>query len=186
MLPRIDLLPSPRWQDYELLDSGDGQKLERFGPYTFVRPEVQTFWTPGLPADQWNSAQMVQNLRAASIASETYRLDLQDYKNFKEQIYFQRISLLNYPKQLVEIKALELLKGLKVDHPDTGSKDVADTCVGAVKVLIQPLGLLGFDEGEYVGENLSASDDEGETVSMSLDTGEGVKARFHAGKTVGV
>jgi len=137
----------------------------------------------GVYFDQWNSAQMVQNLRAAGISSTTYRLDLQDYKNFKEQIYFQRISLLNYPKQIIEIKALELLKGLKVDHPDTGSKDVADTCVGAVKVLIEPLGLLGFDEGEYVSENLSASDDEGETVSMSLDTGEGVKARFHAGKT---
>ena len=26
------------WADYALLDSGDGRKLERYGPYTVVRP----------------------------------------------------------------------------------------------------------------------------------------------------
>ncbi len=56
MLPEIHLLPSPRWTDYELLDSGDGQKLERFGPYTFVRPEVQALWTRALPAAKWDAA----------------------------------------------------------------------------------------------------------------------------------
>ena len=59
MPPVINLLPSPNWTDYELLDSGDGQKLERFGPYVFVRPEVQALWTPSLPADKWESAHAV-------------------------------------------------------------------------------------------------------------------------------
>jgi len=56
MTPKISLLPSPRWNDYELLDSGDSQKLERFGPYTFVRPEVQALWKPALPAEKWQAA----------------------------------------------------------------------------------------------------------------------------------
>lgn len=56
---QIELLASPRWQDYELLDSGDGQKLERFGTYTFVRPEAQALWKPRLPARQWNAAEAV-------------------------------------------------------------------------------------------------------------------------------
>jgi 23S rRNA (cytosine1962-C5)-methyltransferase len=59
MPPQINLLPSPRWTDYELLDSGGGQKLERFGPYTFVRPEVQALWTRALPASKWESAHAV-------------------------------------------------------------------------------------------------------------------------------
>jgi 23S rRNA (cytosine1962-C5)-methyltransferase len=59
MPPEIHLLPSPRWTDYELLDSGDGLKLERFGPYTFVRPEVQALWTRSLPAAKWDSAHAV-------------------------------------------------------------------------------------------------------------------------------
>ena len=31
----LTLLESPDWKDYELLDSGDGLKLERFGAYRF-------------------------------------------------------------------------------------------------------------------------------------------------------
>jgi 23S rRNA (cytosine1962-C5)-methyltransferase len=50
---KITLLESPDWKDYELLDSGDGLKLERFGPYRFVRPEVQAIWRRGLPESAW-------------------------------------------------------------------------------------------------------------------------------------
>ena len=56
MTPKITLLFSPHWTDYELLDSGDGQKLERFGPYIFARPEVQALWKKALPAEKWQSA----------------------------------------------------------------------------------------------------------------------------------
>ncbi len=59
MVPDIHLLPSPRWKDYELLDSGDGLKLERFGSYTFVRPEVQALWTRSLPAAAWDAVHAV-------------------------------------------------------------------------------------------------------------------------------
>ena len=34
------------WPDYGLIDSGDGRKLERYGPYRFVRPEPQALWSP--------------------------------------------------------------------------------------------------------------------------------------------
>lgn len=34
--------------DYELLDTGDGEKLERFGPYTFVRPYEDAVWSKTL------------------------------------------------------------------------------------------------------------------------------------------
>lgn len=59
MLPVIDLLLPPRWADFELLDSGDGQKLERYGPYTFARPEVQALWHKALPPAAWQGAQAV-------------------------------------------------------------------------------------------------------------------------------
>jgi 23S rRNA (cytosine1962-C5)-methyltransferase len=38
------------WDDFGLLDCGDGRKLERYGPITVVRPEPQCFWTPHQPA----------------------------------------------------------------------------------------------------------------------------------------
>ena len=36
------------WQDYRLIDSGHGRKLESYGPYQFVRPDAQALWTPRL------------------------------------------------------------------------------------------------------------------------------------------
>jgi 23S rRNA (cytosine1962-C5)-methyltransferase len=52
------LLESPRWNDYALLDSGDGLKLERFGKYVFVRPESQAMWGRSLAAE-WKNAHAV-------------------------------------------------------------------------------------------------------------------------------
>ena len=52
-------LESTRWRDYELLDSGDGLKLERFGAHTFVRPEVQAMWKRALSNKEWDSAHAI-------------------------------------------------------------------------------------------------------------------------------
>jgi 23S rRNA (cytosine1962-C5)-methyltransferase len=54
--PQLTLLTSPEWEDYELLDSGKGAKLERYGAYTFVRPEHQAVWRPALPEERWRAA----------------------------------------------------------------------------------------------------------------------------------
>jgi 23S rRNA (cytosine1962-C5)-methyltransferase len=57
--PTFTLLESKNWQDYELLDSGDGLKLERFGKYIFARPESQAMWSRALPLSAWNNAHAV-------------------------------------------------------------------------------------------------------------------------------
>lgn len=56
-LPHIDLLTCPRWQDYELLDSGGGQRLERFGDYRLIRPDAEAIWKPALPEKEWARAE---------------------------------------------------------------------------------------------------------------------------------
>lgn len=50
------LLTSPDWVDYELLDSGNCRKLERFGSYRLDRPEAEAAWAPALPAAEWKTA----------------------------------------------------------------------------------------------------------------------------------
>lgn len=45
--------PSASWKDYELLDSGNGEKLERFGRYVLIRPEPKALWTPSMSAGEW-------------------------------------------------------------------------------------------------------------------------------------
>ena len=42
--------------DYALLDSGDGEKLEQYGPYRIVRPEGQAIWRRALADAEWNRA----------------------------------------------------------------------------------------------------------------------------------
>ena len=42
--------------DYELLDSGDGRKLERFGKYVLARPCSQAMWRPSKSAADWERA----------------------------------------------------------------------------------------------------------------------------------
>jgi 23S rRNA (cytosine1962-C5)-methyltransferase len=42
------ILAGEGWSDYGLVDSGHGRKLERYGPYRFIRPEPQALWTPRL------------------------------------------------------------------------------------------------------------------------------------------
>ncbi|HSN76399.1 MAG TPA: class I SAM-dependent methyltransferase [Anaerolineae bacterium] len=52
----MPILTASTWQDYALLDSGHGRKLERFGPVTLVRPEAQATWSPALPRADWDAA----------------------------------------------------------------------------------------------------------------------------------
>jgi 23S rRNA (cytosine1962-C5)-methyltransferase len=57
MKPTLSNNPRPIKEfDYQLLDTGNFKKLERFGPYTFVRPAPQAIWPPQLSETQWDKA----------------------------------------------------------------------------------------------------------------------------------
>ena len=49
----LQVLVTEPWDDYGLVDSGHGRKLERYGPYHFIRPEAQAMWAPASP--DWTS-----------------------------------------------------------------------------------------------------------------------------------
>lgn len=48
-----DLLTPTLWKDYELIDSGGFEKLERFGTYMLRRPEPQAIWEKSLSEEEW-------------------------------------------------------------------------------------------------------------------------------------
>ncbi len=54
-MDHIDLV-IPGWPDYELLDSGDNRKLERFGKFILIRPETQALWHPSRGTEIWKRA----------------------------------------------------------------------------------------------------------------------------------
>jgi 23S rRNA (cytosine1962-C5)-methyltransferase len=47
------LLTPQNFSDYELIDSGGFQKLERFGKYVIARPEPQAVWDKALSESEW-------------------------------------------------------------------------------------------------------------------------------------
>ena len=56
MKPEIATLIASPWDDYALLDSGMGRKLERYGKVIVNRPEPQALWLPSLPESDWQNA----------------------------------------------------------------------------------------------------------------------------------
>ena len=55
----MNVLSTKGFKDYELIDSGNGQRLERFGKYTLVRPDPQAIWKPKKDNGIWEKADAV-------------------------------------------------------------------------------------------------------------------------------
>lgn len=53
------------WNDYELIDAGDGEKLERWGPFVLRRPDPQAIWPKTLGPTDWDRAD-ARYLRSSS------------------------------------------------------------------------------------------------------------------------
>jgi 23S rRNA (cytosine1962-C5)-methyltransferase len=49
----MNIISPTSWTEYELIDSGDFEKLERFGKYVLIRPEPQAIWSRSLPQEEW-------------------------------------------------------------------------------------------------------------------------------------
>ena len=56
---------SDQWKDYRLLDGCDGEKLEQWGSFVYVRPDPQIIWKNKLDKRAWREAD-AQYHRSAS------------------------------------------------------------------------------------------------------------------------
>ncbi len=54
-----NILITEKSSDYELLDSGDGEKLERYGEIVLSRPDPQALWPKSLSKNEWENANAV-------------------------------------------------------------------------------------------------------------------------------
>ncbi|MFA6392537.1 MAG: class I SAM-dependent methyltransferase [Candidatus Paceibacterota bacterium] len=52
------ILKTTKQKEYELLDSGEGQKLERYGKYTMSRPDPEALWKKNLNDKEWQEAHL--------------------------------------------------------------------------------------------------------------------------------
>ena len=56
LIPAPLILVAENWQDYQLLDSGNGQKLEQVGAFRFIRPEPQALWQATCDINEWTKS----------------------------------------------------------------------------------------------------------------------------------
>ena len=92
------------WQDYQLLDSGNGQKIERFGPVTVVRPENQAVWKPRLSQAAWEAAHAVfeyqgkgENWRTLRQHPESWTMHYNDLQFLAQLTPFRHVGV--FPEQ---------------------------------------------------------------------------------------
>lgn len=50
----MKLITPQNWKEYELIDAGNFEKLERFGKYIVSRPEPQAIWDKALTENEWH------------------------------------------------------------------------------------------------------------------------------------
>jgi len=72
----MQLLAPDHFPDYELIDCGRYEKLERFGKYITIRPEPQAVWDPVMTPAEWEKTAHVKFIPRSSSSGT--------WKKFKE------------------------------------------------------------------------------------------------------
>ena len=67
---------SDKWQDYCLIDTSDGERLERWGDVTLIRPDPQIIWKCSGEAPEWRTAHAKYNRSSSGGGSWDYRRKL--------------------------------------------------------------------------------------------------------------
>lgn len=95
------------FDDYRLIDSGNGRKLEKFGKVVVDRPEVQAIWQPKLPASEWQKADGIftgdddadqGRWKIAKASLETWPMRIMDVTTLCRFSAFRHLGV--FPEQL--------------------------------------------------------------------------------------
>ena len=147
----IQLLTPIHWKDYELIDCGNFEKLERFGNVILIRPEPQAVWRKSLPESEWTKRHHIRFKGRSATSGEWIKKDQKtpdrwhiNYSNSEISIRF-RLALTSFkhlgifPEQAVNWDySTECIKKFKTSHPKilnlfayTGGASLAARAAGA-------------------------------------------------------
>ncbi len=128
-----------KWTDYELIDSGDFEKCERFGDVVMVRPEPQALWSKG-DTVAWSAAKLIYAQKGrdgewqkTSVVQDRWEITWEDLKFSIRPTSFKHVGL--FPEQASNWKYLRstLKPGMKVLNlfGYTGGATLAAASTGA-------------------------------------------------------
>ncbi len=140
------LLAPQNFKDYELIDVGNFEKLERFGQYITIRPEPQAVWEPKLSEQQWREKAHVKFVAKSSSSGNWDKLkNVPDRWNIQYGDLKFRLALTSFkhvgifPEQAVNWDYItESFGALKATEPKflnlfayTGAASIAAKAAGA-------------------------------------------------------
>ena len=147
----IQLLTPENWNDYELIDCGDFEKLERFGNVILIRPEPQAVWGKGLSESEWTKLHHIRFKGRSATSGEWIKKDQKtpdrwhiNYKNKDITLKF-RLALTSFkhlgifPEQAVNWDyIIKCIRSFKTEQPKvlnlfayTGGASLAACAAGA-------------------------------------------------------
>ncbi|SMO32426.1 class I SAM-dependent methyltransferase [Solitalea koreensis] len=147
----INLLTPTNWKDYELIDCGNFEKLERFGKYILIRPEPQAVWDKNLSEAEWTKLHHIRFKGRSATSGEWIQKDRSqpdrwhiEYKTKDLDLKF-RLGLTSFkhvgifPEQAANWDYIaESIKMMKTPQPKflnlfayTGGASIAAKCAGA-------------------------------------------------------
>lgn len=101
--------------------------------------------------DRWQSIEMIQSLRSLAINADFHSVKKTDYDTLTSAIYDGRLR--GYWNELLveeELLKLRLFSNNKIDHPSSGSKDLADAIAGSVYNCIENISVSTEIEIEFL------------------------------------
>lgn len=84
------------WEDYEILDMANGEKLEKWGKYVLVRPDPQIIWNKKTYENKWKEANAVYNRSKTGGGSWNYKTKLPDAWKIKYRDLTFNIKLMGF------------------------------------------------------------------------------------------
>ncbi len=104
----MDVLTTSGWKDYELIDSGNRMRLERYGNYVIAKPDPQAIWNESLPKDAWHKADAVyQNgqWEKASDFPSKWKIGYKNLSFYAKLTAFKHTGI--FPEQTVNWRYIE-------------------------------------------------------------------------------
>ncbi|NQV76351.1 MAG: class I SAM-dependent methyltransferase [Bacteroidetes bacterium] len=122
----IQLLTPENWNDYELIDCGDFEKLERFGNVVLIRPEPQAVWGKGLSESDWTKLHHIRFKGRSATSGEWIKKDQKTPDRWH----------INYKNGTITLKfrlALTSFKHLGIFPEQAVNWDYIIKCIGSFK-----------------------------------------------------
>jgi len=98
----IQLYHPEHWKEYELIDCGNFEKLERFGNITTIRPEPQAIWDKSFPESEWKKQAHAKFIGISS-SSGKWEMTQNCPENWEMNYHHEKLNL-NFNLSLTKFK----------------------------------------------------------------------------------